>query len=144
MAASSSARRALGFKSSLVSSAKILKTPVRKIARANHIAFIHEILATPACGQVRSDEVTTRWKIGIPACLGRRASCPSMITHCDKLEACRPSQAGSLTCVKDRTGRLTGNKATLRRHGRQKEDNESRFARGDFATRSGAEVSATG
>ena len=45
-------------------------------------------------GEAGRDKV---WKIGIPACLGRWASYPVEDNHGDKLEACRPSHAGSLT-----------------------------------------------
>ena len=48
---------------------------------------------------------------------------PPRPTAFETLEACRQSQGGSsLTSIKDRAGRVMRNNATLRRHGRQKEN----------------------
>src|SRR5260370_39399682 len=76
---------------------------------------------------------------------GRASARPDMQKHVPPIIRLRRDLRQFLRVYnKDRAGRVMGNNATLRPHGRQKESNGSRFARRDSATHSGAEISAAG
>ena len=81
----------------------ILKIPT-KITKPNHIAFIHAILAAPPLGQASMS--------------GRAEARPSDHTIATRL----PATISKYLATKDRAGRVMRNNATLRRHGRQKEN----------------------